>query len=180
MPIPSGSEPVNLVNMISRLEADRQRHAEAIREIDRVLSQVGRAVGAFQDNHSDDPAGSQQAFEVGSPRRERKRGRFQMTGERSVLELIRRQGNPTTAEVNAHWRAEGRRGSANVILLRLLKTGQIARQADPRVRGSRYVLSDQATGDSAEMTMSNGGAGSGQSGGDGESSVDEQHDAVTV
>lgn len=172
MPIKSGSEPVNLVDMISRLEADRQRHADAICEIDRVLAQVGRAVGAFRPGIAEVPVDASTAFDPAPARRERKRGRFQMTGERSVLELIRRKGNPTTAEVNAHWRGEGRRGSANVILLRLLKTGQIVRQADPRVRGSRYVLND--------ATAAAGNGGQAIPGGDSNSAVNDSRDAVTV
>lgn len=143
MQIESGSRESNLSGMISRLEADRQRHARAILEIDRVLEQVGRAVGALQGDVGATPDAPR--LELMLPARG-KRGKFSLTGELSVLEFIGREGRPTTAEINAHWRREGRRGTANVILLRLLKTNQITRQLDPAVRGSRYVLTAQSSG----------------------------------
>ncbi len=127
--------------MVSRLEADRRRHALAIAEIDRVLEQVGRVVGAVVGGGGAPVAEAGPRLELTFPGRVAagKRGRFSMTGEQSVLEFIRREGRPSTADVNAHWRREGRRGTANVILLRLLKMGMIAREADASVRGSRYV-----------------------------------------
>ena len=37
-------------------------------------------------------------------------------------------------------RTEGRKGTANVTLLKLLKDGLIRREEDPAIRGSRYRL----------------------------------------
>jgi hypothetical protein len=114
-----------LVARIDQLEADRRRHVEAMAEIDRVLAQIAEAVG-------------KPVRGVARPRR----GRFPMSAERSVLAFIRDRGRPATAEVNAHWRADGRRGTANVTLLKLLKAGLIRRVIDPAIRGSRYVAAD--------------------------------------
>jgi hypothetical protein len=126
----------NLAEMIQQLEADRRRHAEAIEAIDDVLSQVGRAVNLARLDRGDFPV---PAPELTLPHVPRRRGRFEMTGERSVLQFISRRVSPTTAEINEHWRSEGRRGVANVILLKLLKQGLIQRRLDAGVRGSRYL-----------------------------------------
>jgi len=132
----------DLGEKIRRLEHDREQHAREIAAIDQILAQVSRAVGSLRgiadlpEMHGS--VGVAPTLEI--PVRTGKRGKFQQTGEQSVLGLIRQQGNPTTAEINAHWRREGRRGAANVILLRLLKCGLIRREADPNVRGSRYCL----------------------------------------
>jgi hypothetical protein len=126
----------NLAEMIQQLEADRRRHAEAIEAIDEVLSQVGRVVSLARIDTGD--------FQVPQPGvpippAGRRRGKFELTGEQSVLQFVSRRVNPTTAEINEHWRSEGRRGVANVILLKLLKQGLIQRQIDAGIRGSRYL-----------------------------------------
>jgi hypothetical protein len=62
------------------------------------------------------------------------------TGEESVLTFVREHGNPSTAEINDHWRGEGRPGVANPTVARLLKRGALRRENDPTVRGSRYRI----------------------------------------
>jgi hypothetical protein len=128
----------NLAEMIQQLEADRRRHAEAIEAIDQVLSQVGRVVSHARLDTGDFPVPSGVPGAPGV----RRRGKFELTGERSVLQFIARRVNPTTAEINEHWRSEGRRGVANVILLKLLKQGLIRRVVDASIRGSRYLLTN--------------------------------------
>ena len=116
----------NLAEMIKQLEADRRRHAEAIEAIDQVLAQVGRAVGLTRE-----PAQLKASLQslISSAPEVRRRGKFELTGERSVLQFVAQRVNPTTAEINNHWRSEGRRGVANVILLKLLRQGLIQRQS---------------------------------------------------
>jgi hypothetical protein len=128
----------NLAEMIKQLEADRRRHAEAIEAIDQVLAQVGRAVGMPRMDAGEFTPSLQSL--ISAAPEVRPRGKFEQTGERSVLQFIAHRANPTTAEINNHWRAEGRRGVANVILLKLLKQGLIQRQMDPAIRGSRYLV----------------------------------------
>jgi len=131
----------NLAEMIRRLEADRRRHSAAIAAIDEVLSQVSKVVGTACHNEvetASDVSVATIASMIDLPRRRK----FEQTGERSVLDFIKARGNPTTSEINAHWKSSGRRGVANVILLRLLKQGAIRRELHSDVRGSRYVLAD--------------------------------------
>src|SRR3954464_3060084 len=134
----------NLAEMIQQLEADRRRHAEAIEAIDDVLSQVGRVVSLARLDPGDFPV---PPTLLNLPHTPRRRGKFELTGERSVLQFISRRGSPTTAEINEHWRAEGRRGVANVILLKLLKQGLIQRRLDAGIRGSRYLTTPAGEGE---------------------------------
>lgn len=132
---PPSSDPTqendeDLATRIRRLQTERARHIRAIDEIDKVLGQVQNVLTDL--GHSDSPAD-------GQPRRRRYQ-KLETTGEESVLEFIRAQGNPTTAQVNAHWQQEGRPGVANPILARLLKRKILQRENDPGVRGSRYRI----------------------------------------
>ncbi len=120
----------DLATKIRRLQAERVRHVRAIDEIDKVLGQVQNVLTDL--GHSDSSEGHH-------PRRRRYQ-KLETTGEESVLEFIRAQGNPTTAQVNTHWQQEGRPGVANPILARLLKRKILRRENDPGVRGSRYRI----------------------------------------
>ncbi|HEY7119215.1 MAG TPA: hypothetical protein VH475_21680 [Tepidisphaeraceae bacterium] len=121
----------DLAEKIKHLQADRQRHVDAMAEIDRVLHRIEQVLGAVSNAHTADL--------VDNATPARRRGRFNQTGIQSVLDFIAREGRPSTADINRHWRSEGRKGTANVTLLKLLKDGAIHRQVDPDVRGSRYI-----------------------------------------
>jgi hypothetical protein len=133
---------MTLSERIIQLENERNEHAEAIAAIDRALAGVSAALGHFRELLPSDSSDQTQRVDVviGQARSMRRRGRFTMTAEASVLEFIRSSAAPTTAQINAHWRAESRCGTANVTLLKLLKQRQIQRVADPAIRGSRYMI----------------------------------------
>jgi hypothetical protein len=143
---PKSGPESDLIEKIRRLQADRAEHAQAINEIDKVLSRVENALQALKamthkTGHTSGETGIEGEL---APRPRRHYQKFELTGEESVLEFVRNGGNPTTAEINANWHAEGRTGVANPILARLLKRGQLEREQDPTVRGSRYRLSAEA------------------------------------
>ena len=128
---PNQENEEDLATRIRRLQTERARHIRAIDEIDKVLGQVQNVLTDL---------GQSDSAADGQPRRRRYQ-KLETTGEESVLEFIRAQGNPTTAQVNAHWQQEGRPGVANPILARLLKRKILQRENDPGVRGSRYRIS---------------------------------------
>jgi|GEM_PF-839170 len=137
-----------LAQKIRQLQADREKHAQAIAHIDQVLSRVESALSGIRAATTNAPAAPLkpvlETLAHSVPRPRRKYQKFALTGEESVLQFIRTHGNPTTAEVNENWHAEGRTGVANPLLARLLKSGLIEREADPSVRGSRYHVTDQS------------------------------------
>ncbi|HYE19991.1 MAG TPA: hypothetical protein VEA69_16190 [Tepidisphaeraceae bacterium] len=134
----------DLSERIRRLQDFRRRHLEAVSAIDRALSQINHTLGDVDVLNealvADDGVRPSARAEPGV----RRKGRFALTAEVSVLEFVRQQGAPTTAQINDHWRREGRRGTANVTVLRLLRQNRIRRQHDPAVRGSRYMAVDAA------------------------------------
>lgn len=140
---------MTLSERITQLQNERKKHAAAIAAIDQALAGVSEALGQFREVClSDSPEQSDRLdLAMEQVRSVRRRGRFARTAEASVLEFIRGNAAPTTAEINAHWRAEARCGTANVTLLKLLKQGQIQRVADPTVRGSRYIISEFSSPD---------------------------------
>ena len=131
-----------LAEKIRLLQADRQRHAQAIAEIDAVLTRIQQALTALHDRADDlAPAGGATFPPTSDGAKPRRRyQKLPQTGEESVLAFIRDHGKPTTAEINEHWKSEGRPGVANPTVARLLKRGLLTRQNDPAVRGSRYSV----------------------------------------
>ena len=73
-------------------------------------------------------------------RRRRKRGSFAVSGEKSVLDFVKRHGKPNAADVNKHWQGEGRGGKADNTLSRLVKTKVLKRVEVKGERGSRYTV----------------------------------------
>lgn len=118
-----------LAERIRSLQTERDRHAREIAAIDQVLAKISDVLGL----------GGAIALPGAGPAK-RFKGRFALTAEQSVLQFIREKKNPSTAEINGHWRSEGRKGTANVTILKLLKQNAIRRENDPHVRGSRYVV----------------------------------------
>jgi len=122
----------DLASRIRNLQAERARHLQAIAEIDKVLGEIQQALTGV------DPSDSISDGNTDRPRRRYQK--LELTGEEAVLEFVKSRGNPSTAQVNAHWHAQGRPGVANPILARLLKRGLLIRENDPAVRGSRYRI----------------------------------------
>ena len=73
-------------------------------------------------------------------KRRRRRSKFAMSAEDSVLAFVTANKSPTTQEVNQHFAAEGRGGSADNTLSKLVKEGRLLREPLKDQRGSRYNL----------------------------------------
>jgi hypothetical protein len=139
---------VNLVNEIKALQADRQHHAEAIAKIDATLARISKMLSSMLlANGTATPAA---AAPVAAPRhthatsggRPHKYRKLPLKGDEFVLDLLKQRGSATTLEINGAWKAQGRGGLANNVLVRLLKQRLIAREPLEGRRGSRYRLTD--------------------------------------
>jgi hypothetical protein len=126
----------DLIQQIRALQADRQRHAEALARIDQTLAQIGQMIIPSGPADAALPL-DRVAVAAGKHRKYRK---LPLTGEQFIVDLIRRQGSATTLEINRAWRAEGRGGVANNTIGRLLQRHEIVREALNGQRGSRYRL----------------------------------------
>jgi hypothetical protein len=136
-----------LAEKIRLLQEDREHHARAITEIDAILSRIQHALTALGTNtvgptrHVGAAPSAPSTPPPDDGQRPRRRyQKLPQTGEESVLAFIKGHGSPTTAEINEHWKAEGRPGVANPTVARLLKRRAVQRQNDPAIRGSRYRL----------------------------------------
>ena len=133
---------------IQELLAQKQKHTEALDRINEMLSRIGSMLGGgngsgVRRGPGRPPASASPAMAAVEPttrRRRRKRGKFAVSGEESIINFIREHRNPSTSEITAHWRSEGRGGKADNALSRLVKIRRLKRQPIAGERGSRYVV----------------------------------------
>jgi hypothetical protein len=70
----------------------------------------------------------------------RKRGTFSQTADQMILRLLAGGNALATAEINAAWKKEGRGGTADNTLTRLVKEGKVKRESVEGQRGSKHSL----------------------------------------
>ena len=135
--------PFNFTKRVEQLVTERQKHAEALQRIDGTLSQlraalglVGGESGAGNGAHAAPPAPA-----ATGPGRRRRRGRqkFAVTGDDMILSMARQRGGVRTQDVKKRWADEGRGGTADNSLSRLVKVGRLKRIPIEGERGSRYT-----------------------------------------
>ena len=139
--------PADLGQRISHLLEQRSQHESAIAQIDETLARVGAVLGTdFGARRRGRPPGSGAKAASAGPgrkaggRRRRKRGRFATSGEDSILSFIKSNRNPSTQDVNKHWRGEGRGGSADNTLSKLVREKRLKRTSIEGQRGSTYAV----------------------------------------
>lgn len=132
-----------LTKLLKQMMAERQKHVDAIAEhsaqldaIDKLFREAGVGVAAAAGPARRGPRAAVARVAGGR----KKRGSFAVSGEESVLAFIKSAGTPSTAEVNAHWRTEGRGGKADNTLTKLVQAGKLKRVKSKDVRGSRYAI----------------------------------------
>ena len=128
-----------LVKQINSLLTSRATHAAAIEDIDKALSAIKLAIGGDGQHRGPASGAARRGPKPGSKRR-RKRGSFAMSGDESILAFVKSAGNPTTKDVNKHWKGEGRGGAADNALTKLVKLKRLKRTQVNGERGSRYQL----------------------------------------
>jgi ferric-dicitrate binding protein FerR (iron transport regulator) len=129
--------PAALTNQIEDLLAQRKEHQAAIDTIDATLEKIGSMLDL--PARPGRPRGTKNQAN-GRGARRRKRGRFATSGEESILAFVRKAGSPTTKEVNQHWKAEGRGGTADNALTKLVKLKKLKRTNVKGQRGSQYAI----------------------------------------
>jgi hypothetical protein len=134
--------PAALTSQIETLLSKRDALQAEIEAIDSMLEKVGSMLQV--PGRPGRPRGSTKAAASngrGRGGRRRKRGSFAMSGDESIFAFIKKAGSPTTKEVNQHWKGEGRGGTADNALTKLVKLKKLKRINVKGQRGSQYSVS---------------------------------------
>ncbi len=121
-----------LAGMIEKLQAQRKEYAAKLAEIDAIFARCG--IQPLSAPASRAPA----AAPVGDRRRTRRK--FKVTANELILAFVKERGSATTAEINEHWRRNGRAGKADNTISSLVKEGKLKRKKLPGERGSSYSV----------------------------------------
>lgn len=129
------SETVSLPERIQQLVRERKQHAGALARIDKTLGEINKLVGL-------PAAGAQSAAAAAKPQgqKRRKRRKYPITGEQSIIELIKQRGGASTSEIRKHWAADGRGGTADNVLTLMVNAKKLKRTPLKDQPGSKYTL----------------------------------------
>jgi len=127
--------PTTFADRIQRLLQEREHHAQALAQIDDALQQIASLLDVHRKS-----AAPRATAAVAPAKTGRKRKTYDTTAEQSVLAFVKQAGQPTTRQIKQHWASEGRRGSADNELSRLVKNKKLKRTPILGQRGSRYSL----------------------------------------
>ena len=137
--------PTVLASRVQQLLNERQQHEEAIQKIDKTLADISALLGtgpvAAKAGRKPAAKASVAATPAQKPAKgRRERRKFAVTGEQSILAFIKLKRNPTTKQINANWKQEGRGGSADSLLGKLVQGKQIKRKPLGKRLGSEYSV----------------------------------------
>lgn len=137
-PIPAAE----LARRIQQLIDDRQQHVDALAQIEETLASVGAALGgAVLNGRKAAATAAPMEAPAGPGKRRRRRGRFAVNAEDSILSVVKQRKNMTTQEVNAHFEDEGRNSTADNALSKLVREKKLKRTPLGKgIRGSSYSL----------------------------------------
>ena len=115
--------------------------ASAIADIDQTLEQINGLLGGVKPGRKPGPKPAAVPSAVEPPaKKARRRRRFAISGEESVLAFVKDQRKPTSQEIERQWKAEGRKGRAAKVLSKLTREKKLKRTPLKGQRGSRYAL----------------------------------------
>ena len=148
--MPGPSKAADLSSRVDQLVAQRQEHLDAADRISSTIAEIERLIGAVGGaRRRGRPPGRPKmlgtaaapAAPVGRPRGRRKRRRFEISGEQSIINFIKSNPKPSTQDVKKHWASEGRGGTADNALSKLVRERKIKRlPLEGEGRGSRYAV----------------------------------------
>ena len=137
--MPKLAPEVMFERMLAKLMKQRAKLATKIasltaqaEKIDRIFTCAGLAPASSAAKAARGPKAGR--------RQRRSRGRFSVTAEQCILDFVRKEGQPSTAQVNAFWKKQGRGGKADNTLSKLASAGQLKRIKAKGVRGSQYAI----------------------------------------
>ena len=137
--------PTSITSPIQELLDQRQMHLDALAAIDDKLHQISgilRSDASVPVGRSNGKAAQAQPVAPEATRKkQRKVGKFAVSGEASVRSFIQQQRTSTSQEIEKHWQNEGRGGFAATTISKLAKEKKLKRTPLGKgIRGSRYSL----------------------------------------
>ena len=124
---------------IQQLLQQRSNHVDAMEAIDATLARATEALGLTASVTSPTKI---KVKPSAAPKPKTKTGKSVQTASEFVLGFVKDNKNPTSKEINAAWKAAGRKWSADVMLSKLTKTKTLTRTPLGEGKlGSRYAIS---------------------------------------
>ena len=131
--MPGATRTSDLAKTVQQLQKQRDQHSAAIAAIDAAFAQYGAKPGGKRGPGRPKGSGAK-------AKGQKKRGRFAKTAEQFVLDLIKKNKQLTTREINVRWNRTGRGGAADNTLYKLTKDKQIKREPIKGALGSHYSV----------------------------------------
>jgi len=144
------SSPAALPLHIEKLLTQRHEHVAAVAVIDATLARVTAALGVTTPKAAPVAPIKAAAPKAVAPKapvakapaaKAPVKAKSGLTANEFVLEFVKAKKNPTSQEINAHWKAAGRKGMADNNLSLLTKAKKLKRvPLGAGIRGSRYSI----------------------------------------
>jgi len=149
--MPNVSSPAALPQYLEQLLNQRKHHVNAIASIDSTLERVTAALGGATAKPVVVASMKKRGrpFKIAPavikapvpPKAAAKSAKAGMTANEFVLAFVASKKNPTTQEINKHWKVSGRKGMADNNLSLLTKAKKLKRMPlGGGLRGSRYAV----------------------------------------
>jgi hypothetical protein len=136
----------DISDRIQRLISQREDLAATLADIDEKLGEITSILGIVKPGRKPGfrpalaPAPIAEVPIVLPKKGKRQRRKFAVTGLDSILAFVKARKKPTTKEVNANWKSEGRGGTADSLLGQLVKNGILKRKQLGGKLGSQYSM----------------------------------------
>ncbi|MDX1681746.1 MAG: hypothetical protein R3336_01375 [Phycisphaeraceae bacterium] len=125
-----------LEEAVKALQSRREELLNELNEIDETFKQFG----IEPDSVKKSTRGGKSKRGRKKKKKRRGRGSYDKTAVETVLEFVKKEGSPTTAEINEYWKKQGRKGKADNTITKLVKEGKIDRKNRKGKRGSFYSI----------------------------------------
>jgi hypothetical protein len=128
-----------LPRTIQDLLETRHSHVQALAGIDATLARVNTALAGAHVTAI--PVAASPAAKVAAPKAAGNKKASGPTGNEFVIGFVKEKKNPTSQEINAAWKADGRNRNADITLSLLTKAKKLKRTPlGAGIRGSRYSI----------------------------------------
>jgi len=119
----------------------RKEHVDALADIDQTLARIQSVIRPKQLGRPRNAGvSSVQAAVAKRPQKSSRPRKFAKTAEELVIDFVKSKDGHTTPDVAKHWHAQGRRGTPDNTLTKLVKEKKIIRKPLEGRRGSSYHM----------------------------------------